>query len=379
MSVVNKMLQDLEARQGDTQDYSADYQPSKTKGSSRLIIYLLLVSALIIGGWIFKDRLFPIESGTSVSPDALSVLTPEAAEPSATQTPQSSETTQEVTQNVAKVTLEAATSGSSEQSAGQTSDTHERPNTAQPVEENLRAEEVDIAAKSVPVERSTTTELEGADEKALVTEQQAVSAAQGGELTVTSSHVATDQRSLRDLVQFALKSGQEDEAIDLLYRLLAEQPSNVGARKKLAAILFARNRMSEAESVLIEGVRLIPEELPMRLMLARLYFQQDKTQLAFDSLGEDIVNAYLYPDFVSFRASLAEKFNRYELARQDYKSLVESQPDESRWWLGYAVSLERLNQNARALAAYETTSKIGQLPPEVLQFVNQRIHYLAGS
>ena len=99
---------------------------------------------------------------------------------------------------------------------------------------------------------------------------------------------------------------------------------------------------------------------------------------AFQSLEHSQASAFLYPDFVSFRASLAEKIKRYDVARSDYRQLLESQPEESRWWLGYAVSLERLEENSGALQAYQRVASLGQLPQDVMQFVQQRIRFLAG-
>lgn len=48
MSVVNKMLQDLEARQSQTDEINADYQPPQKKQSKLLVLVLLVLAVAAI-------------------------------------------------------------------------------------------------------------------------------------------------------------------------------------------------------------------------------------------------------------------------------------------------------------------------------------------
>ena len=373
MSVVNKMLQDLEARENEASSISADYQPEKQKKVSPLLWGGVVVTLLVIAGVYLYPSLpedsklslpgaEPLQSSTQATQPS---LPPVRAEVTATSSQQPAENTSTPVPQVASAQQQTRVP---EQSITESD--------REPVENPP----MDVVAEVPEAEVQIVTEPELSEEASVPTDEAAPPVeSEQSVFSVSSSQPAKSKQSLRELVQYALKNGEEQEAIGLLYRMLENQPANTGARKKLAAMLFARGQLSEAETVLSQGLERHPDNLQLRLMLARLYFQRNNLQQALETVKSDEVSAFLYPDFVSFRASLAEKLARYDIARQDYRALVESQPDEPRWWLGFAVSLERLNENMLALQAYEKTNTLGQLPDEVMQFVDQRIRYLTGS
>ena len=372
MSVVNKMLQDLEARENEASSISADYQPESRKKKSPLLFALLVVALMVAGAVYFYPLIQKDKTPTAAPPQTLQVVEATAGIPAqSNQQVDESESVSapEPETHVADTPKEIVT---------------EEFSTVEPVSHEIAEVPVDTMFEAA-TQGPMTDEPAGTDEKqpedvipANNLEAES-SEQQQSVFSVSSSQPEKSKASLRELVQYALKNGEEQEAIGLLYRLLESQPENTGGRKKLAAMLFARGQLNEAEAVLNQGLQRQPDNLQMRLMLARLYFQRNDLQQALDTVTSDEVSAFLYPDYVSFRASLAEKLARYDIARQDYHALVESQPDEPRWWLGFAVSLERLNENMLALQAYEKTNTLGQLPDEVMQFVNQRIRYLTGS
>lgn len=351
MSVVNKMLQDLETRENDAANIPADYQPPQKKSVSRVVWgALVLVALLAVGFWLSP-------SFSSKAPVVRVPKTIETSGPAVTQDSQ-----QAASDNASKdVELKQGPSESAVEPAIQAASVSEEFE-----EENLTAEQVDVAAQETPEEMQQDATSQNSQEP-------------NSSFSVVSSEQQQDRGSLREQAQAAIKSGDNQEAIGLLYELLEEAPDNVGARKKLSALLFGQGQLGAAKQILTDGVNRSPDNVQLRLMLARLLYQQNDNQGAFEQLNVDGVSAFLYPDFVSFRASLADKLQRFDVARKDYQQLVENQPSESRWWLGYAVSLERSGENALALQAYNQTYKLGQLSPEVMQFVQQRMTYLAGA
>lgn len=367
MSVVNKMLQDLEARENEAANVSADYQPSAKRSVSLPVILFAVVALIAAGIFWFKDTLLGNQNNSPVVIKKVETIPANSPAPVAqTNSLQENET--------AETNPLPNEDSSSEQKPEEEQQpfVSDVPETEVEIieEENLTAEQVDIARNEVNEEPEKLSQI---SEPATVEQANEVA------FEVTSSQPEQTSGSLRDMVQYALKNGDNEQAIQLLYQIVEQSPENIGARKKLSAMLFAQGQVTEAKVLLREGVGLSPQNLQLRLMLARLLYQENNFSEAFETLESSQASAFLYPDFVSFRASLAEKIKRYDVARSDYRQLLESEPEESRWWLGYAVSLERLEENSGALQAYQRVANLGQLPQDVMQFVQQRIRFLAGT
>ena len=352
MSVVNKMLQDLEARENEASSISADYQPESRKKKSPLLFALLAVALMVAGAVYFYPSIQKDKTPTAAPPQTLQVVEATAGNPA-----QSNQQIDEPASVSAPIQPVSAPEPESQVADITKEIVAEELSTGEPESHEIAEVAVDALPEAETQGPMTDEPIadEGQSEDVISTNnlEPESSEQQQSVFSVSSSQPEKSKASLRELVQYALKNGEEQEAIGLLYQLLESQPENTGARKKLAAMLFARGQLNEAEAVLRQGLQRQPDNLQMRLMLARLYFQRNDLQQALDTVTSDEVSAFLYPDYVSFRASLAEKLARYDIARQDYHALVESQPDEPRWWLGFAVSLERLNENMLALQAYE--------------------------
>jgi MSHA biogenesis protein MshN len=68
MSVVNKMLRDLEARQSQTDEINADYHAPQKKPSKLIILVLLILSiAAIIFALTDKRQMFGVGKSTDVT------------------------------------------------------------------------------------------------------------------------------------------------------------------------------------------------------------------------------------------------------------------------------------------------------------------------
>src|SRR4051812_32309061 len=83
-------------------------------------------------------------------------------------------------------------------------------------------------------------------------------------------------------------SSSSDETIIALREALRASPNNSALRLHFAETLLNRGHAGEAEKEFREGVAQSPNSLPMKLGLARAFFQQGKQSHALVTL-EDIV------------------------------------------------------------------------------------------
>lgn len=334
MSVVNKMLQDLESRQDQQDTPNADYVPSQKSGKSIwLIIVLVILLFAAAGYWWFSEN----QPSVPVAKTPIYVATPPS-------TPNRSQLIAE--KKTESIELESQLEQAKEM-------------VQQPV----------IAVLEPKPEPESNIEI---------TELPSEPTEQASSFEVTASKLPNTEQSLKQQIQIALQLNDDKDAIRLLKKLLQVKPENQVARQKLASLLFAQGMMNESKHVIETGIRLQPDVGEYQMMLARFYVQQKNIDEAHNTLRALTVSAAAEPSLVSYRASLAKKLDRHDLAKLDYKNLLASQPSNAKWWLGLAISEEKLGNNNSALTAYRKVNELNQLSIEVTNFVQKRIQYLAG-
>jgi MSHA biogenesis protein MshN len=365
MSVVNKMLKDLEHRQQTEASYSGDYQPS---AHGKLRWWLLAGAALTavvlailffsqgfkFGGWdqgavvnnTAKHR-SDILSGTVLSsPAAVKIEQPQGqAEPQQTQT---------------QVSFAEQTSQLNSTQA-------------------LAAQEPDPSAseESQTVADIDDTQGEQATFSRLAFQPEAEPQAPGA-FEISNNKAPDPAQLFRQQAQTALRLGDDKQAIVALESLLLVEPDNHIARKKLAALLFANGQDGQARSLLQQGLQGDPSRVDIRQMLARLYMQQQQSEAAYKLLSEYPADALQDTDYVALRASLAQQLGKHSEARQDYQALVVAQQQNPQWWLGLAICEDKLGNTSQALLAYRKVIALQQISPAVSEFTSQRIASLSG-
>lgn len=205
----------------------------------------------------------------------------------------------------------------------------------------------------------------------------AVSAAQ---IKVSPSGGARTQLSaLRAKAHMATQQNDNVLAVKLLRSILVLDPLEMNSRKKLAALLFSTDQFSEAQKVLSQGISQTPADSSMRLMLSRLFFKLDDNESAFKVLSDHPYNSLANDDLVSFRAALAEKIGQYGNAQKDYQLLVQRNPRDAKWWLGLGVSQDKQRLNKQAISSYQQAQSLNQLSQKVNSFMTTRIQLLTRS
>lgn len=194
------------------------------------------------------------------------------------------------------------------------------------------------------------------------------------EMTVTKSVDDGEVVSLQQRIEQAMKQGETMRSITLLQQLVEQEPDDIAAMKKLASQQFAAGQISQAMRTLEQARRRFDNAPSLLLMLSRLYQHQGKDTLAWETIAEfDGTNTEL----LSYRATLASSLMRYEAARTDYRQLVQIEPAQARWWLGLGVANDKLSYAHDALVAYRRVLQHGGINSNVEAFVRNRMAVLA--
>ncbi len=201
---------------------------------------------------------------------------------------------------------------------------------------------------------------------------------------VSNMEIETVELSASELAKMNYKDAQKytrdgdsQRAISALYTAVKYNPRHVGANNQLAALLYGRGQVLDAERVLRKAIQENPSSSALKLTLARMYQQGGREEAALnilttpqDRLDDNQINV------VSMRAALAQKLGNSDLAQTSYRWLSIQEPTEGRWWLGLAVSTERKKAPRRALWAYETALSAGGLSNQSVDFARQRIQLI---
>ena len=174
-----------------------------------------------------------------------------------------------------------------------------------------------------------------------------------------------------------MQQGKVGKAKESLRQVLALDFAHLQARQTLAAVLFREQAYDEAIEVLeLAGIQ-HPNHVPFRLLLARIYTERGQDPLAVDLLERMQPAVAPNSEYYALLAALYQRGAQYKKAAEIYKKLLASFPSRAIWWMGLGLSLQSLQQNEDALAAYNKSLQTQGLTAELRRFINTRIAQLS--
>lgn len=367
MSVVNKMLRDLEARENG-QQVSANYIHSTNKHWLYLIFaFVLLVMTIVSTFYVLKvfELTNDEESQPSLGPQQDTFNRQKGDEIAQLVKPP---VDAEYVTRLKTIDQTPTTKVQVEESR-------------QPNAEDTRLVETELAETKLLETKLTETMLAKTElekTKGQPAAQKNIQAKSSPYFSVSPSNGANQRLSLLR-AQAHIAAQQQDDArvIDLLSQILALSPNENRTRKQLSALLYSKKRLNEAQGVLLEGLKLSPEDTDLRLMLSRILFKSGDHAKAFKLLNQHPRANSASDEFISFRAALAEKIGNYKSAQNDYYILLKRNPNDAKWWLGLGVSQDKQKLAEQAINSYQQAKSLKQLPKAVESFVVERIQLLA--
>ncbi|MFT5675436.1 MAG: MSHA biogenesis protein MshN [Paraglaciecola sp.] len=392
MSVVNKMLQDLEARKATPDAASADYlPPSKSSNRVWYVLLVLLVISLAAYLWFMRPH------WTQDSLDSLKQLDPNIQQSQVNTQSKRPDTESQLSAGK-KLSGEATTNEVDVALTSKIEETlaHEknaRESSVTSVDTPIEASEMLSATEPKTLNVVQIARAQGSAElskneapsksakvaKNVVKNELKIAAQPETRFSISDSAEKDRAAGAKQSVISALSDGDNQLAIKRLEELLRVQPDNIEASKKLAALLFAQKRNNEAKYVLQQGIKNHPLRSDLRLMLARLYMQEKDNDAAIKLLNEVQADAVNQSEFLAYRAALLQQNGYYEQAKGDYLQLIAADAVNAKWWLGLAITQDRLGQSTEALVAYRTAYNKAQLSPSVVKFVEQRMILIEGA
>ncbi len=173
-----------------------------------------------------------------------------------------------------------------------------------------------------------------------------------------------------------LQQGRGNEARRTLQRALEANQNNVKARQTLVDMLIDGSQLEEASALLREGLKLSPEQADFTMTLARLQLETGDTKGSMNTLQQGLQSARDDPQYHAFYAALLQGAERHQESVYHYLVALRSNPAMPTWLVGIGISLQALGKDVDAVEAFRRAKDTGQLTPQLIQFVDQRLSQL---
>lgn len=202
-----------------------------------------------------------------------------------------------------------------------------------------------------------------------------------GKMAVTEVKLTPAQLAQKQLIMAtdADKRADWSKAIEHYSKALNLDPSLHEARKQLAALHYGQGQLSDAAQVLQQGWLLYPQEFEFTLLLARVQQAMGDTASALTSLANIPDSHVLARQKWLAQSDLAQKQGQFTLAEQAYRQLLQLEPQQGKWWMGLGYALDSQQQFALASQAYRSALSHPGLSMQATAFIEQRLNQLGDS
>jgi MSHA biogenesis protein MshN len=172
----------------------------------------------------------------------------------------------------------------------------------------------------------------------------------------------------------SLQDGRVSEAIPALQQALQIEPKHDAARQTLVGLLIEAKRNDEAMRQLQVGLTLDPRQPALAMLLARLQIERGETGI--ETLARTLPYAAGNGDYQALLAGALQRQQRHREAAEQYQAALRTQPQNAVWWMGLGISLQAEKRTAEALDAFKKAKAAGTLSPELQSFVERKIGQL---
>ena len=378
MSLINKMLQDLESRK----DTPAPVIPEKSaydglrsvkisaaRPSGRWPIMVLALLAVAVSS-VFAWK----QWGSNLSPEPSQTRALKAPATAARKAPKPVELVSAETPAATGTALaEVSTSVPGSSASGEPSSVAAKSIAAPVTAESVKAESKANKTSSTPATHAAVVASAKKAPHIASAGEEAVSDTARVDKKITP--LTPEQQAESSYRQAAnlLQQGRKEDAEQHLRSALTAHPEHIKARELLAGLELQNGRWREAQQDLEQGLAKVPAYYPYAQLLARVYVDHGSDQKALAVMESSRQAGARSPDFMAFLAELYRRSGKHAEAVKAYAEAINLNPQEGRWWLGMGISQEAGQNWKAASEAYQRAIGSGGLDDSLMQYAKQRL------
>lgn len=368
MSVINKMLRDLDQRNQST--INVNPVIARRQGQP---LWLIMILLLTIG--LLCSAIYMVLSQTSIKTP--SGLTTAELKPAAKLPIESAEmvlTAQSFQSKPTEISVPAR--GSTLTQSTITVPEHVPEQTAlaeASVAINVAQPETQYLKPTTPT--ALTVQVKNAPQLTMAVQAEPSSTKTNSNLSVTSREPSAvqSQAKLRQQAMAAEQAGQLQQALRFWQQLQQLAPQDVVAYLAQARLWLQLGQPQQAEASLLQAKAMGIMDADIQLMLAQAAASRQQW-LQAEALLPASFALPLHPDYYGLKATALQQLGQHQQAFEWFSELSAVQPQLGKWWLGGAVSLEALERPAEAHQYYLNALQWGDgLSVQSKTYIQQRL------
>lgn len=173
-----------------------------------------------------------------------------------------------------------------------------------------------------------------------------------------------------------LNQGRIADAINGLRTALKEDPSHPAALPTLLGIVVEQKRFDDALVILQELRSVHPAHVALAIGQARIQLEKGDLAAAAATLQSVEQAGANHAEYQGFAAALLQRLGRQREAIAHYQTALRLAPQSGIWWTGLGISLEADGRGGEAREAFQRAKASGVLTSELERFVEQRLRTL---
>ena len=377
MSVVNRMLRDLDRRQGGEGKavYSQHLRPVDGASAQRTALVAALVLVIVVlGGALFYVMQKPAETVVVAAQAAVPISAPA---PTVQPVPSPTAAPDNTVSNAAVAEQDSASASPPSKIEGRRSQQDIVPPLAAAAPPAAPAPVVDTRKTALSSSTVVATVAPIPSVEAPAVAPAPTQHAGPTRIDVRPRTLPTNTAEGEFNRAIALvNQGRAEEARAALSAALKIDPRHEGARQTLAVLQVEAGYMNEAQATLSEGISLNPSQANFAMLLARLKVETGDNKGALEVLRGYQQQGKSNAELRAFAGTLLQRMGQPADAIEEYRAALTLSPNVGIWWVGLALSYEGMNRSGEAIDAYQRARISGNLPVEVAEFVERKLQTL---
>lgn len=171
----------------------------------------------------------------------------------------------------------------------------------------------------------------------------------------------------------AVNQGRVGEAMDGLQGVLRTDGLHAASRQLLVRLLLEAKKTDEAARVLQEGLQGQPAQIGWAMSLARLQMDRGDLGGAWKTLDFSLPAAGRNADYQGFAGHVLQRLGRNGEAAERYGAAARLSPGDGRWWLGLGLAFDAEGRSTEARDAFLRARQSGNLGPDLQALVEQKL------